>query len=125
MRTRSSGAGFGAGSGIGWGLGLGAGLGAGFGLGAGLGSGLGVGFLVAIIKLPVLVVGVVVASLQVAVVAPAVALEPCLHLEAVSGLRGMCWDQSSPTLLNAVGDGPSELALNSDRPVVAAVEQLG
>ena len=65
------------------------------------------------------------ASLQVAVVAPVVALEPCLHLEAVSGLRGMCLDQSSPTPPNAVGDVPSELALRSDRPVVAAVEQLG
>lgn len=65
------------------------------------------------------------ASLQVAVVAPVVALEPCLHLEAVSELRGTCWDQSFPTLLNAVGDVPSELALRSDRPVVAAVEQLG
>ena len=63
------------------------------------------------------------ASLQVAVVAPVVGL--VLHLEAVSGLRGMCWGQSSPTLLNAVGDVPSELALRSDRPVVAAVEQLG
>ena len=65
------------------------------------------------------------ASLQVAVVAPVVASDHCLHLEAVSELRGMCWDQSSPTLLNAVGDVPSELALRSDRPVVAAVEQLG
>jgi len=65
------------------------------------------------------------ASLQVAVVAPVVALEPCLHLEAVSELRGMCWDQSSPTLLNAVVSVPSELALHSDRPAVAAVEQLG
>jgi len=71
----------------------------------------------------VLVLGL--ASLQVAVVAPVVASGLVLHLEAVSELRGMCWDQSSPTLLNAVGDGPSELALRSDRPAVAAVEQLG
>lgn len=65
------------------------------------------------------------ALLQVAVVAPVVALEPCLHLEAVSELRGMCWDQSSPTLLNAVGDVPSELALRSDRPVAVGFEPLG
>lgn len=65
------------------------------------------------------------ALLQAAVVAPVVASGLVLHLEAVSELRGMCWGQSSPTLLSAVGDGPSELALRSDRPVVAAVEQLG
>lgn len=70
-------------------------------------------------------VGVGLALLLEATVALAVAFGPCLRLEAVSELRGMCWDQSSPKLLNAVGDGPSELALRSDRPVVAAVEQLG
>ena len=65
------------------------------------------------------------ASLQVAVVALVVASGLVLHLEAVSELRGMCLDQSSPTLLNAVGDAPLVPALRSDRPVVAAVEQLG
>ena len=60
-----------------------------------------------------------------AVVAPVVDLEHCLHLEAVFELRGMCWGQSFLTLVNAVASAPSELALHSDRPAVAAAVQLG
>ena len=65
------------------------------------------------------------ASLQVAVVAPAVAFEPCLHHEAVSESRGMCWGQSAPRQPSAVASVPSELALHSDRPVAALLEPLG